>query len=561
MNWKPIYLWSLPLFFLGCLGEDIEELPFAQINLAEASPGDRLGDVELRAEVQGLEGKLPDEYGFAYANELDLLLPAPSQSASALRLSGALNGPSFDTLLSALSINQTYYFRAYLRQGERTVWSEVRSLALGVQIGISPNYEQRNDTVEIEGFVTGFELLPSSAAAYGHVYSAEDPIPVYGEALSTIFENLNGDISFRSTLPNLAFNTTYFVRSYLRSASGATYYSPNTLTVKVEDGWRLAPAALPDSLQDAAATVVNGQAYVMLGRKGTAPTNEGWRYNPASQSWAPLPAYANVPVSNAVAFAIEGVVYAGFGVTEQGFVVNNLMSYNTNGGDTWEAVADLPGGILARQGAVAFVLNGKAYIGTGADQADNSLNDFWEFNPALPASEQWRQVASMPLRAVEGGPVQTDMGRSEAVAMPIGGMAYVGGGNTGLLERRDFWVFAPPANENDTGSWVFHSWLPAEGRTRAASFTLADKGYMGTGANDGQAFFFQDFWEFDPASETNTYWRSITPFLGGNAAGTIGFALDGQGYIGFGIRKAIVNEEGFGNIAFRNMWEYTPRID
>ena len=211
-------------------------------------------------------------------------------------------------------------------------------------------------------------------------------------------------------------------------------YSGGTL----QDFWMYDPVAdhwsrkadFPSTATDACVSFVwNNSIYVGAGFNGSAYTNEFWKYNPEQDSWLRLkdfPAWARMC---AVLCADENHVYFGTGyrfvdyndwweyfpttdswarrkdipdngrVTSVGFsianryfiasgrhwggtqtgggVLSNVMEYDAIQ-NTWYKRGDIPGG--ARENAVCFVINDKAYIGQG--ESDTAiLNDFWSFEP------------------------------------------------------------------------------------------------------------------------------------------------------------------------------------
>ena len=80
--------------------------------------------------------------------------------------------------------------------------------------------------------------------------------------------------------------------------------------------------------------------------------------------------------------------------------------------DSWLQKTPLTG--PAREGPAGFVVNGKAYMGTG--YMGPCLNDFWEYDPVVDA---WTQKANYP------GVV-----RNAAIGFAIGGKGYLGTGTS-----------------------------------------------------------------------------------------------------------------------------------
>ncbi len=94
-------------------------------------------------------------------------------------------------------------------------------------------------------------------------------------------------------------------------------------------------------------------------------------------------------------------------------------------------------------------------------------------------------------------------------------------------------------------SWTQKASLPADDRAAAAGFALNGKGYIGTGIKfGGPTQFHNDFWEYDP---TTNSWLQKADFGGTSRSGGVGFSLLGKGYIACGYDANIVQQD---------MWEY-----
>jgi N-acetylneuraminic acid mutarotase len=94
--------------------------------------------------------------------------------------------------------------------------------------------------------------------------------------------------------------------------------------------------------------------------------------------------FPGVSRNSASTFQIGATVYVGLGFDSNGDRLRDFWAYNAEGG-FWEelgriradAAALFPGS--ARNGGVAFALNGRGYVGLGYD--NNYRDDFYEFNP------------------------------------------------------------------------------------------------------------------------------------------------------------------------------------
>lgn len=84
--------------------------------------------------------------------------------------------------------------------------------------------------------------------------------------------------------------------------------------------------------------------------------------------------------------------------------------------------------------------------------------------------------------------------------------------------------------------FIQRSNFPGLGRHRAAAISIGNKGYMGLGHVNGTGVetYYNDWWEYDPASDT---WIQKADFIGNSGNGELGaqgFGLETVGYVGVG---------------------------
>ncbi|HTJ52254.1 MAG TPA: kelch repeat-containing protein [Cyclobacteriaceae bacterium] len=244
----------------------------------------------------------------------------------------------------------------------------------------------------------------------------------------------------------------------------------------------------------------------------------------------------------AVLFNIDGKVYISCGYNGNSSVdankkfLNDLYFYNPDD-QGWEPKADFPG--VARQGAVAFVSDGKAYVGLGFD-GTNYLDDFYSYDPV---TDTWTQVQSF-----KGKP------RRGAFAFTIDDKGYVGNGNDDDGAFKDFYQYDVANNE-----WITKPPIPLIERTYPFSFVIDGKGYVGGGVSNGS--LVEDMYEFDPLSGTNGAWIKKNDLKDDNIDNdpndkgyTIArdqastFVLNGKAYVVCGRRNS-------------DTWEYNSSLD
>lgn len=161
-----------------------------------------------------------------------------------------------------------------------------------------------------------------------------------------------------------------------------------------------------------------------------------YAYDPATGNWEQIVSIGGSKRESAVAFTIDGLHYVGTG-RNNGTNEFDFWRYDP-GQDRWEQRLDLDEEDdydVARQGAVAFTLNGMGYVTTGASGFNN--NGVWEYNPR---DDTWEEKT-----AFEGS------ARAEAVAFVINGRAFVTTGRAGSNRYDDIREFRPEeeADEDD----------------------------------------------------------------------------------------------------------------
>lgn len=201
-----------------------------------------------------------------------------------------------------------------------------------------------------------------------------------------------------------------------------------------------------------------------------------------------------------------------------------------------------------RYGAFGFSLNNKIYLGgghvkpfIGSYETEYLFNDFWEYDPA---TDQWTQKADLPFPKV-----------LDVAYFTINGKGYLTTGVIGetethqLLYTNDLWEYDPSLDK-----WTQKASFPGTARLGGLSFSVANKGYVGSGAKSKDSKFnyesLTDFWEYDPLTDQWTQKQSF-PAAGSKYALGLSTSTYGYGYI-------------FGNSSSENRkewWRYNPSTD
>ncbi|WP_158563293.1 Kelch repeat-containing protein [Chitinophaga silvatica] len=164
---------------------------------------------------------------------------------------------------------------------------------------------------------------------------------------------------------------------------------------------------------------------------------------------------------------------------------------------------------VARSGAASFVIDNKAYVGTGYD-GENRLQDFWAYDVDL---NQWTQKAPFIGSA-----------RNGAVGMTIGSKGYVGTGYDGRDKLKDFYEY-----DATTNSWAQKADFAGTARYGAVGFGLKNNlGYISTGY-DGN--WLKDNWEYNPATNS---WQQAQSLTSGKRTDASVFVIGNRAYVCMG---------------------------
>lgn len=231
----------------------------------------------------------------------------------------------------------------------------------------------------------------------------------------------------------------------------------------------------------------------------------------SSQSWIQKASIFNYGRYSAIGCAAQGKGYVGMGQIENGKYLNDFWEYDpvTN---KWIRKADFPSD--GRYGASAHTIKGKIYVCFGYDNSKNSRNDLWEYNPT---TNSWTKKADFP-----------GLPRYSASGFVIGdSLLYIGTGtyNNSSDYLYDFWMYNPTNN-----TWTKKADFGGNKRQDAASFTINDYGYIGSGLSDYMTPT-KDFWKYDPVNDSWTEIQSLPT----EEATLVSFTINNKAYVGGGI--------------------------
>jgi hypothetical protein len=106
--------------------------------------------------------------------------------------------------------------------------------------------------------------------------------------------------------------------------------------------------------------------------------------------------------------------------------------------------------------------------------------------------------------------------------------------------------------------WSRKADVPGFPRFSAVGFGLNGKGYVGTGnysdPNTNSSTALQDFWGYDPATDT---WTRQPDFAGGPRYQALGFGIGNRGYVGLGIKFNVSNPV---QPYLADFWAFDPTV-
>ncbi|MDB4335083.1 hypothetical protein OAA06_01855 [bacterium] len=249
----------------------------------------------------------------------------------------------------------------------------------------------------------------------------------------------------------------------------------------------------------------------------------------------------------AVAFSVDGKGYVGLGrgLINEGTPLAEYIdlidfyeySPETN---TWRQVADFPG--IARRGAIAFSLGGKGYVGGGYTSENKTTKTFYEYDPI---NDEW----------TERSPILGSQSNTYASCFVINEEAFVVGGisDDGVMSnelvkynsKTNSWSeLNKVTNTHVDKSFDNKYTIP---RYNAASFAINGKGYLVGGR--GLTSISNEVWEYDPVKDR---WIEKTSFEGNLRYGAVGYSIGNYGYMGTGSN---------GLYSFSDFWRFDPTVE
>ncbi|WP_321298239.1 hypothetical protein [Marinifilum fragile] len=294
------------------------------------------------------------------------------------------------------------------------------------------------------------------------------------------------------------------------------------------------------SRSGAVSFVIGDYAYVGTGYDGKDCLKTFYKYS-LTQGWTKIQSeFPGVSRREAVAFTANGKAYVGLGVDNNDERLGDFYEFDPTT-DTWNTTPiDMSNGPTARQGAVAFSINGIGYVGTGYGFQDgddrNNLKDFYKYENGT-----WNKIA-----------FPGEKTRNSTVSV-INNKAYIISGESNLTTKY-VWEYNPAKVSSMSNGWTRKKDLNNDNgcenaqRTQAVSFVIDAKAYIATGRKSGLS---REVWEYDPTLDS---WKQKTSLENEIASreDAVAFSLNNRGFISTGTDT---------NSFFDDTWEFNPNMN
>lgn len=336
-------------------------------------------------------------------------------------------------------------------------------------------------------------------------------------------EGWNKTGEFEVTFSNIKPRVTFWGRAYMVTEDSVVYGEEEFFYMDEIPGRYTAVAQAPMAgRHDAVAFVVNNVAYVGTGSTSSEKyTKDFYKYDPSTDTWTQVSDLPGLARTNAVAFTIGGAGYVGLGSSASSNTPSLVDFYAYDPAtDSWSSIEEFGG--YSRYSATAFVVNGKAYVGTGSNSGRKLfwMDDIWEYNPSI---DYWR-----PKNDFDG------KGRHSAVAYTIGNYGYLGLGNgagpdgNGTDYFNDIWQY-----DTESDSWTQIAPFRGDGREDPVVFVKGTRVYLGGGSSPSGTY--TDYYAFD---NQLGIWLDKKEFPDARHS-CIAFTIGSNGYIGLGADNGI----------------------
>jgi len=335
----------------------------------------------------------------------------------------------------------------------------------------------------------------------------------------------------------MRFKTALFVLSVAFASCVETVESPYppVLPVSIE---------VPAGLERASATsfVINNKAYLTFGRqgaKGSVGLTDCWEFDPAIYTWTRKSDFPGKGRVGAIAEVVDGKAYIGLGYNSgQDVYATDTVAfpdfwmYNPVD-NSWTKKADFtkrtPDGDAPVVSCLSFVYQHWIYV-FSLGVKNYKFSDVWRYDTQ---TDTWEQMSDFPGEK-----------RAVGVSCTDGKRYFFGTGYYGY-NLNDWWEYFP---ESDT--WKQRKKMPDAGRINGLAFSVKNRFFVATGRRYGgtvtTGFLHNEIMEYDALKDV-WYKRGNIPTAGRENA--IAFVVGNNAYIGFGETE---------KTRFNDLWKFEP---
>lgn len=284
---------------------------------------------------------------------------------------------------------------------------------------------------------------------------------------------------------------------------------------------------------------IGAKAYVVGGVQSGTPTKELWEYDAAIDKWTQKASYPGNAWLYLSGFVINNKAYigTGFGNNANSISPDNADMYEYDPAtDKWMRKTDFPG--VAREGASGFSIDGKGYFGLGSNNVlDKKFVDFYRYDPT---ADSWSRVADYP-----------GEGQFSNLNFSTSSKGYVAWGlpipiTNKELAYKDIWEYNAIADK-----WIRREDFSGNLRSGSAGITIGNNFYIGPGVSLTGGII-NDLWKYDTGLDK---WSKETEYPDKVGWGMIYFSTGNSLYMGAG---GTYEQGDNGGKIFKHFWKFTP---
>jgi len=277
-------------------------------------------------------------------------------------------------------------------------------------------------------------------------------------------------------------------------------------------------AHIYDDASDNIVFSLEGDIYCVTGKYSTS---QWYKFNASTKQWQYQPsvnysfASSHHPSFHQFIFSYQNKVYTGLANSGESNYNNDFKSFDPV---TYTIVqlAPFPGNDC--RDFTSFVIGNKGYILGGINPSMGVINQLWEYDFT---TNQWANKGGSPVGA-----------RADATAIVLDGKAYIGLGydivtfnNQDVKLYKNDWVLYNPSSPYS----AIKAHFAGAKRSKAKGFVIDGNIYLGFGLNAASGF--NDFWKYNPSSNTWVQQAGYTGNSTVNNWNTSAFSIGSTGYV------------------------------